>query len=117
MRVAGFTILICAGLVLGAVTGKTDRSHVYAQQPEQLIKSLGKQANDLIALSSDASESHQQVTLIDTKTHVMSVYHIDRRTGEIALKSVRNVQWDLRMEEFNGVSPSPREIRTLLQGR
>jgi hypothetical protein len=47
----------------------------------------------------------------------MSVYHIDRQTGEIALRSVRNVAWDLQMEEFNGVSPSPREIRSLLEQR
>ena len=36
-------------------------------------------------------------------------------TGQIELKSVRNVQWDLLIEEFNGVRPLPREIRALLE--
>jgi len=62
-------------------------------------------------------DTHQQITLIDPRQRVMCVYHIDRVSGEIALKSVRNIQWDLSMDEFNGQSPSPQEIRTLLQQR
>ena len=71
----------------------------------------------LIALSADAGGGQEQITLIDPKAHVMAVYHIDRKTGEITLKSVRNVHWDLQMEEYNGVHPSPRDIRALLPQR
>ena len=35
--------------------------------------------------------------------------------GELALKSVRNIQWDLQMTEFNGVAPLPRDIRAMLE--
>jgi hypothetical protein len=45
---------------------------------------------------------------------MMSVYGIDPATGEISLRSVRNVRWDLQMDEYNGTNPSPREIRSLL---
>jgi hypothetical protein len=45
----------------------------------------------------------------------MCIYHVDPATGVVALKSVRNIQWDLMMDEFNGVSPLPREIRSMLQ--
>jgi hypothetical protein len=72
-------------------------------------------AGDLMAFSSEAADGPSQVTLIDAKTRCMCVYHVDRQTGEIELKSVRNFQWDLRMEEFNGVRPLPREIRALLE--
>ncbi len=47
----------------------------------------------------------------------MSVYHVESATGEIALKSVRRFHWDLQMDEFNGDSPSPREIRALIEQR
>lgn len=51
--------------------------------------------------------------LVDPETRVMAVYHVDA-SGKVSLRSVRNLQWDLLIEEFNGGSPSPREIRTLL---
>ena len=72
-------------------------------------------AGDLMAFSSEAGSGPAQVTLIDVKTRVMCVYHVDRATGQIELKSVRNFHWDLLMEEFNGVRPLPREIRALLE--
>ncbi len=71
-------------------------------------------SGELIALSFDVGSGRQQLTLIDPRTHMMSVYHLDPATGEIALKSVRNVHWDLQMDEFNGKTPSPGEIRSLL---
>lgn len=72
-------------------------------------------AGDLMAFSSEIGSGPAQVTLIDAKSRVMAVYHVDRTTGQIELKSVRNVQWDLLVEEFNGVRPLPREIRALLE--
>lgn len=72
-------------------------------------------AGDLMAFSSEAGSGPAQVTLIDVKSRVMCVYHVDRANGQIELKSVRNFHWDLLMEEFNGVRPLPREIRALLE--
>jgi len=70
-------------------------------------------SSEVIALSSDVDAGHQQVVVIETKNRTMSVYHIKRETGEIALKSVRNFRWDMQLEEFNGTKPLPREIRAL----
>ena len=47
----------------------------------------------------------------------MAVYHIDTVSGEIVLKSVRNIHYDLKMMEFNGTSPLPGEIRAILEQR
>lgn len=74
-------------------------------------------ATDLITLSAPLGEHRQQLTLIDARTRVMGVYHVDNTTGEIALKSVRNFNWDLQMSEFNAANPLPREIRSLLEQR
>jgi hypothetical protein len=72
--------------------------------------------SDLIALSCEA-EGRQQVTVIDPKSRVIAVYHVDRATGALSLKSVRNVHWDLLIEDFNSANPTPREIRALTEKR
>lgn len=74
------------------------------------------QPGELLALSMDV-EGRQQVTVVDPRRQVMAVYHIDRNTGAINLRSVRNVQWDLVMEDFNSGSPTPREIRSIADQR
>lgn len=58
----------------------------------------------------------QVVTIIDPDTRVMAVYHVERATGEIALKSVRTLTWDLQMLEYNSGEPLPQEIRDMRRG-
>ena len=62
-------------------------------------------------------EGRQQLTIIDTKDRVIAIYHVDPTNGEVALKSVRNIRWDLQMTQFNGTSPLPQEIRSLTEQR
>ena len=57
------------------------------------------------------------VTVIDPRQRSMSVYHVELSTGEITLKSVRNIQWDLQMMDFNGTNPLPKEIRAVLDSK
>lgn len=75
------------------------------------------QAGGLLTHAVSIGEARQQLTVVDPQMRVVSVYHIDSGTGEIALKSVRNIHWDLQMVEFNcqPSSPAPREIRALLE--
>lgn len=72
---------------------------------------------ELMALSFDSGDGRQQVTVIDPRARVMAVYQVDRATGALALKSVRNVHWDLQIEDFNSANPTPREIRALSEPR
>lgn len=57
------------------------------------------------------------VTVIDPQTKVMSVYHIGRENGQIQLKSVRPLQWDMEMTGYNTADPTPQEIRAGLERR
>ena len=70
----------------------------------------------LIALAT-VDEQRQQITVIDPETRVLGVYHIELSTGEVTLKSVRNIHWDLQMTEFNGTRPLPDEVRSILEQR
>ncbi|HEY2882885.1 MAG TPA: hypothetical protein VGJ15_10635 [Pirellulales bacterium] len=73
---------------------------------------------ELIALPVQVVDAtHQQLTLIDPRARVLSIYHVDTQSGAITLKSVRNIYWDLQLVEFNGTNPLPREIRGLLETR
>jgi hypothetical protein len=56
-----------------------------------------------------------QAVLYDPAQRSLAVYHIDRETGSISLKSVRRVEWDLQMIDFNTSEPLPQDIRGGLQ--
>jgi len=114
MRVVILGIVLAACL-LGTIGVCFQNTEAQAQQKSMNNRTKRVFGEGLIAFSTDAGEGREQVTLIDPKKRVMSVYHINRNTGEILLKSVRNVHWDLQMDEYNGVKPSPRDIRALLQ--
>ncbi len=55
------------------------------------------------------------VTVIDPRQRVMAVYHVDRGSGEITPKSIRNITWDLQMIDFNSGKPMPQDIRNGLK--
>lgn len=104
-----------AGLILAAVSVLSQRNEVLAQRVTP-----GDQAgfgHDLIAMAAPAGEKSQLITVIDPRQHVMCVYHVDLATGKIALRSVRNIHWDLQMMYLNNESPLPLEIRSLLEPR
>ncbi len=110
--------LVFGVILVSAVAGfALDDGQVHAQRPAGQPGDRGTAQGELIALTANIGQTGQQVTVIDVKSRVMSVYHIELATGAVSLKSVRNIHWDLQMDEFNGVSPLPREIRSLLEQR
>ena len=72
---------------------------------------------ELIAFEAAVGDSIQQLTVVDPKRKSISVYHIELKTGKIQLRSVRNIDSDLRIEEYNAAHPLPHEIRSQLQHR
>ncbi|MEZ6075430.1 MAG: hypothetical protein R3C56_07085 [Pirellulaceae bacterium] len=88
---------------LAALRGQT----AYSQQ-ESAARPL---QNSLQVQSTMLSSGVQQLSVIDSQSKSLAVYHIEPTTGKILLKSVRNLQWDLQMEHFNGQAPLPGELR------
>ena len=106
-------------VVFAAVVGgwfASSRGTVSAQQAPA-YGLTGSGASGLITHFDNSQAKSPLLTIVDPQTRVMAVYRIDPTTGEITLRGVRNFQFDLQMDEFNGVSPTPREIRSLLQRR
>ena len=117
MKTAVLGLLVLVGLVVSVVGICSQRNSAFAQNPADYPSFQDKASEQLIAFSVQDGEGNQQVTLIDPVGRAMSVYHIETASGEITLRSVRRFHWDLQMEEFNGTSPSPRDIRSLIERR
>jgi len=115
MRIAGYGLVI--GIAVGAVALAVEFPQAQAQRPATVERA--PPADQLIALPFEAADGKQQVTIVDPRTRVIAVYQVDKVTGSLALRSVRNVHWDLLMEEYNTShgSPTPREIRALAEQR
>ena len=114
MRTAGYCVV--TALAVGAVALAVEFPQAQAQR---VTAERTPPADQLIALPFEAADGKQQVTIVDPRTRVIAVYQVDKVNGSLALRSVRNVHWDLLMEEFNTShgSPTPREIRALAEQR
>lgn len=53
----------------------------------------------------------QQIVVVDHGKTTMAVYHVDPTRGDILLKSVRRMDADFALEEFNLSEPTPSTIR------
>jgi len=51
------------------------------------------------------------VVILDPVRRVLAVYQVDSASGQISLKSVRKLAWDLELEGFNTKEPLPSEVR------
>jgi hypothetical protein len=101
--IGGALLVFLAGSFNGRETS------VFAEHP-----SVYDPSSELIALPTQVDNARQQITVIDPNKRVICVYHVDLPTGSVTLKSVRNISGDLQIDDFNGVSPLPRDVRAQL---
>jgi hypothetical protein len=113
MRGAALGVLVGAAVVWTAC-GVGGGNSAWAQR-EASPTLVGER--ELIAMTASAGENRQQIILIDPQTRVMGVYHVDAGSGTIEMKSVRNLTWDLNLLQYNGTSPLPEEVRTMVEPR
>ncbi len=71
-------------------------------------------SGELIAFTAPAQGDRQLLMVVDPLAHVVCAYHVDTASGEISLRSVRNIHCDLQLLDFNGSAPSPQDIRSML---
>jgi hypothetical protein len=75
----------------------------------------GLGGRELVTHFQDPPTGPTVLTVVDPQTRVLAVYHINRDSGEIALKSVRNFELDLRLTSHNVGGLKPDDIRQSLQ--
>ncbi len=115
MKTATLVALAGAGMMIVAVGWPDRPSEVFAQRLAPQI-SPGPDSG-LIAVPGPIEEKGQLITVIDPRARVMSVYHIAKGSGKIALRSVRNIHWDLQMTHLDNEGLLPEEIRAMLKQR
>jgi nitrogen fixation protein len=112
MKRAILGTLVGIGLVMAAAAVAEPRGEYLAQRATPAATALA--GSELVVVSATLGEK-QMLTVVDPRQRVVSVYHIDMATGKISLKSVRNIQWDLQINDLNNESPLPQQIQLLLQ--
>src|SRR5262245_31114977 len=101
MRRSLFGALLGAGLVIAATAGRGSTETAFGGPGE--LASLAAPTQDTGLFTQVTAENGQPltVTVVDPRGRAMAIYHVDRSTGEIALRSVRNLTWDLQMVQYN----------------
>lgn len=105
--------LVGVGVVLAAVALAEQRGEVVAHSPNPVAATSGA---ELIVVPTAVGDS-QMLTIVDPRQHVLGVYRVNMVSGRIALVSVRNIQWDLQINDLNTEKPLPLEIRSMLDKR
>jgi hypothetical protein len=112
MRWTVMGALAGAGLVVLAMALLGQHSSVLGQRPAFAPQPVG---GDLIALPMPVGDKGQLLTVVDPRLQTIAVYWIEAGSGKIALRSVRNIRYDLQLSDFNSDNPLPREIRLQLE--
>jgi hypothetical protein len=111
-RVSRRMLGILGGFVLGWGMLATFREpEVFGQRP------MAPAGSDLQSHVTAVNERLQVLTVVDSATRQICVYHIDPAAGTLTFKSARNATYDLQLREFNTPNPLPSEIQKLLEQR
>jgi hypothetical protein len=114
MRRLHFGVLLGTLLVIGLIVGRgSSEEAAVVGSPNMPYQNTGNSTSNLITHVPPAEGGPQAIIVVDPADRVLAVYHVDKTTGEIALRSVRNVTWDLQMVEFNSGEPLPQDIRNM----
>lgn len=67
----------------------------------------------LYAFDCKVNDTCQQIVLVDSQTKRICVYHVKLQDHKSTIEMVasRNFQWDLKLDDFNGVGISPMQIK------
>lgn len=109
MRSAAVGALVVVSLLLVSL--------VAAQLPggsvAQKASGAATGGDGLIVLSTNG----QQIVVVDSETRTMGVYHIDPAKGDITLRTIRSLYYDLQLKEYGGTSPPPTQMRGMIEQR
>jgi hypothetical protein len=103
-------VVVLFALAATVTLGSGERSPSDNRPPGARAQAAG----ELLALTA-VYGNVQQVSVIDSRERTLAVYHLDLTTGQCELKSVRRIHWDLQIEDFEGKSPLPQEVRTMVE--
>ena len=114
MKQAMLGALVVVGLVAAVFCTFGRNDQAMAQQRAAANPAGG---GDLIVVPMPSGDKSQLLSVVDPRQRMLCVYRVDPTTGKIALKSARNLNWDLLLTNLNNEAPLPQEIQSLLEQR
>lgn len=60
-------------------------------------------------------DQRQLLIVIDPTVKNAAIYHVDGGSGTLALKSTRDISWDLMVGDFNAQEPKPSALKRMLE--
>jgi hypothetical protein len=72
-------------------------------------------AGGLWISASPLDESRRLLLVIDPQLKNAAVYHVDAAAGTLALKSTRDISYDLMVGDFNAQAPKPADLKKMLE--
>lgn len=85
--------------------------HQLSSAVNSIMPAAVASAGTSMMASTVLSNGFQQIAIYDQPKQTMAVYHIDPNSGDIQLKSVRRLDADFALQEFNLSEPTPSTIR------
>ena len=64
---------------------------------------------------SPLDDGRRLLIVVDEATRHAAVYHVDGAAGTLALRSTRDLTWDLMVGDFNAQEPRPAALQKMLQ--
>ncbi len=111
----GIALIGLTGWVSAVCWSQSNQGFIPAWSPPPVeISGNGALLMSSVVVPVASQQFVQQMTLVDTATKSIAVYHIQQETGVIVLKSVRRIDADFGLTEFNGAEPSPSKVRGIV---
>lgn len=117
MKLAVLGTLAGIGLMVAAAGGALEVGGETPAPTQPLPSALHGAGGELMVVPFGSPEKGVMLSVIDPRQRVMCVYQFEPGTGKIALKSARNLHWDLQLNDFNNEAPLPQEIQSLIEQR
>jgi hypothetical protein len=118
MRNVGLGLVFVLGLVgtFASAAVQSTSQGGNEQAVEKFVRDSTVFAKDsgLIAIKLNGTQAADMVAVIDPLKRTLASYQIDAE-GVITLRSVRSIDQDLQLDEYNGTSPTPKQIREFRQ--
>ena len=75
----------------------------------------GANAGGSLWMSDSPLDNGRRLLLVvDQELRNVAVYHVDGASGSLALKSSRDISWDLMVGDFNALAPKPADLKRML---
>jgi hypothetical protein len=111
-KLLGMAVLV---FLAGTTVAAWSQPTTVPPKQEKISATVFAVKDGLMAIDLEGNQSQDQIAVIDPAARSVAVYQIDKATGEIALKSVRKIHWDLQLDDYNGSKPIVRDIRSTVE--